>query len=151
MDSKYRYKNQKIITFVFILLFIINATASGERKDIKYKAILTNSLNKLIQVSEFNCENKIILYFSWFDLKGDYSLKVNWYRPDGKLQETTKSSFTVKNSRKLNTLVSLKLIKGKERGFIFSETGWFDFIGQWFVEIFLDEEFLEKKIFQVIC
>tara|TARA_B100000315_G_C14565431_1_gene582678 strand:+ start:1325 stop:1459 length:135 start_codon:yes stop_codon:yes gene_type:complete len=41
--------------------------------------------------------------------------------------------------------------KGKERGFIFPESGWSDFIGQWNVDIFLNEKFLEKKKFQMMC
>ena len=143
-------KSQKIILFSFILLLISNSASSGQTKSINYKAILTNNLSKITHLKEFKCEDKIILYFSWLDLKGNHFLKAYWYKPGGKLQETTEHKFNSVN-KKLNTWLWLKLNKGKNRGFIVPESGGSDFIGEWFIEIFLDGEFLEKKRFQVIC
>lgn len=103
------------------------------------------------QVKEFNCRDKIFLYFTWFNLSGDYLLKAFWYKPKGNLQETTKYNFSVKNKKKFNSWLWLKLEKAKERGFILPVSGWSDFIGEWNVEFFLDGEFLENKKFRVIC
>lgn len=147
-------KTSKSFFIAFIILFLLNGIANGERENINYinyKAILINSVKEIIQVRKFKCEDKIILYFTWFDLKtGNHSLSAFWYKPGGKLQETTEYNFTAEN-KEFNTWLWLKLEKGKEKGFILPERGWSNFIGQWYVEIFLDGEFLEGKQFLVIC
>lgn len=142
----------KLIFIALILLFALNGTASAERKDINYKVILTNSLQETVQVREFKCEDRIFLYFTWFDLKGDsHSLNAYWYKPGGKLQETTEYNFPKEHKREFNTWLWLELKKGKERGFIVPGRGWTNFIGKWNVEVFLDGEFLERKQFMVMC
>ena len=121
---------------------------TAKEKTSNTRRFFTKYLNKKSQVKDFNCEDKIILYFSWFDLKGNYSLKVNWYRPDGILQEITKTRFSVSTSKELNTALWLKLRKAKR---LMPESGWQDFIGKWNAEIYLNSEFLSQKSFYVIC
>ena len=113
-------KITETVFFVLLFIFALNASAAEEiDKDLNYKIVLTNSLEKKVEVREFKCEDKIILYFTWFDLKReDHSLSALWYKPGGKLQETTKYNFAVEHKRKFSSWLWLKLEKGKERGFI---------------------------------
>jgi len=140
------------VFFILFFMFALNASAKEAERGLQYKIILTNSLEKKVPVDEFRCEEKIFLYFTWFGLKGSHDLKVLWLKPGRRLQETTEYSFISKNQKELNTWLWLKLEKkGREKGIFSSDFVWFDFIGQWDVEIFLDEELLEKKNFKVLC
>lgn len=130
-----------------VLSFSLKAYADGKEK-IHYKAIFTNGVEKKVELTKFHCVDKIFLNFWWYDLKGDYSLKVNWFRPDGRHQEVTESKFSVITSKEVNTSMWLKLKKAKS---LMPESGWDDFIGKWNVDIYLNLEFLGRKNFFVIC
>ncbi len=118
---------------------------------VRYEAFFTNSLEKRIKVEEFRCREKIFLYFTWHGLQGKHNLKALWYKPDGKIQETTEFQFDTGKGGDWNTWLYLQLEKGNKRSVLSPETEWFHFIGQWTMEIFLDGDFLEKKNFKVTC
>jgi len=141
----------KIIILLLFFIFALHSIAFGEKKNVNYSVVMKSNLESGIQKENFSCEDKIFLYFTWFDLQGSHSLNSFWYNPRGRVQETTEYNFSVKNEREFNTWQWLKLSKGKEKGFVFADRVSLDFTGEWLVEIFLDGDFLERKNFTVIC
>jgi len=138
-----------ILVFNLITIFYL---PSIEASEIRFGLFLSNKKNKRLNQEIFDCTSPIVLNFYWSKLVDrDHLLEAFWYRPDGKKQETTVNRFNFTKGRAAHTWMKLILKRGNSRNFFFPGNGWEEFIGPWKVNIYLNGDFLAKKVFNVNC
>jgi hypothetical protein len=102
------------------------------------------------ETNQFDCRSKIYVDFFLSNFSVEHhKLEAFWYNPVGKRQEYTRYEFT--GNRAYLWLELHSSFGGGLFGRIDPSAGMSDFIGRWEVRLYLDERFLERKGFYVIC
>jgi S1-C subfamily serine protease len=110
-----------------------------------FQSLLTRDRTSLSASSRFSLDDRVYLVTVWTGLKNDHQFMVEWVRPDGYVQDTTRFNFTVpENTTKYRTWGWLSF---KKRSWSFTES---KFIGNWKARLYLDGRFLAEYYFSVI-
>jgi hypothetical protein len=116
-----------------------------------YTAIFATDPTRPKSTQEFDCNQIIHLYFTWWGLKNLHQITVLWINPKGRQQDDIDLKF-IASDEKVENWVSLKLLNlRKERNPFIHDTTSADFVGIWTARIFLDGNLLENKKFAVTC
>jgi len=99
-------KNLKMCLFASVLLsivIIISAYAGeGTKKYGECEVFMYKNEEVDNPTTVFSPSDKIFIHIIFFELKGDYILDTHWYNPSGKLQETTRHTFTLDEESSYN-------------------------------------------------
>ncbi|GEM_PF-3213379 len=116
-----------------------------------YSAFLTDNLDDKKPKKNFNCMNRVYLYFSWMNITGTHEITAFWINPKGKQQNQINLKF-IANKPKVENWVALEFNNlFNERYPLVPDISAAKFVGKWQVKILLDGNLLETKNFQVNC
>ncbi|MFT5571452.1 MAG: hypothetical protein ACI9FR_000366 [Cryomorphaceae bacterium] len=106
-------------------------------------------------VGEFDCTDKIytVLELENFAV-GKHQFSVRWIDPAGQLREHTQYPFNVQNSTEHRLWAWLLLSRARGAGmltFVNPAAGLEEFIGEWKIEVRVDDKLLDSGKFDVIC
>jgi hypothetical protein len=122
----------------------VSLPAGAEKPN--FHSVLTRDLNRLIPETRFSRSDRIYLNTTWTGLKGKHEVKVLWIRPDRKVQETTRFSFTVPPG---NTSYQTWAWLAFKKGVLNLSPGEAKFIGPWKAQLYLDDRLLIEYPFTV--
>lgn len=153
------YKKASGLSFsicLFIHSIFIFPIAEGMTAKIRYMLFMTKDLNERSHIEVFDCRDTIYIYVTWQDIdKGNHTLTAFWFNPKGKQQEATMYEFYVPQKRSdINSWLWLKLhgATGSKLARAFNpQIGYEKFIGKWKVKLYLDNNYLTKRDFVVLC
>jgi hypothetical protein len=105
--------------------------------------------------SEFDCTDKIytVLELENFAV-GKHKFSVRWIDPAGQLREHTQYPFNVQNATEHRLWAWLLLSRARGAGmltFVNPAAGLEEFIGEWKIEVRVDDKLLDSGKFNVIC
>lgn len=116
-----------------------------------YSAFLTDSLEEKKAKKEFNCMNRIYLYFSWRNITGTHEITAFWINPKGRQQNQINLKF-IADKPKVENWVALEFNNlFNEKYPLVPDISATKFVGKWQVKILLDGNLLETKNFLVNC
>ncbi len=152
----YMYKkcNKTICYVIIVLLGIIVFPVKGFGGKDGTNILLTNDLNKMPYIQEFDCSEKIYVVGNFDKLgDGEHTAEVYWINPSGKRQDYAAHKF-LGGGYKQNVWFWLKLHRGTG-GMLFSRidnsAGMEEFIGKWAVRFYVDKKLVDIKTFFVAC
>jgi hypothetical protein len=119
---------------------------SAEVEKPTFHSVLTRDLNHLFPETRFSRSDRIYLNTTWTGLKGKHEVKVLWIRPDQKVQETTRFSFTVPSG---NSSYQTWAWLAFKKGVLNISPGDTKFIGPWKAQLYLDGRLLTEYPFTV--
>jgi len=106
-------------------------------------------------ITEFDCNDKIftVVELQHYDTDTPYHLSVKWLNPDGNVQEHTQYPFNVSSSEtRLWAWLSLSRATGAGMiQWLNPAAGLEEFIGEWEVQVRINDKMLDTKHFQVLC
>lgn len=140
--------------------FSVNAQSVDTQKDrtarVYYSLGDENNVPLTKPVEDFDCTDQI---FTTVELnnytKGKYQLSISWIDPNDDVRENTRYPFQVNSSKRITKLWAwLSLSRAKGAGvlaWINPAAGLEEFIGQWKVEVRVDNELVNTGNFVVRC
>ena len=142
----------------FLCAFISLApVASGQTANGKVYYALADETNAPQRegLSEFDCTDKIytVLELENFAV-GKHQFSVHWIDPAGQLREHTQYPFNIQNSTEHRLWAWLLLSRARGAGmltFVNPAAGLEEFIGEWKIQVRVDDKLLDTGKFDVIC
>ena len=150
----------KAANLILSLMLFTALPAAHAAPEQRYKVYLTNKeVNgvPLTQpVKQFACNDRIfgVVEINRPDVgNGNHTLYATWRNPAGKDQEHTKYPFQVIDGT-ARLWVWLKLHRSTEASvvqFLNPSAGMDEFVGQWEIQIHIDDKLIAKRKFEVLC
>lgn len=128
----------------------------GEAVEPSLSVILSTEFNEgdTIAQETFNCDDKIyaVINFQRYET-AMYDIRVNWIDPLDKEREVTDFPYFV-NSDNIYAWSSLSLHRGAGAGmlqWINPAAGMEEFIGEWKIRVYINNEFTKEENFEIVC
>ena len=145
------------LTYSLLLLLMLNVplliAPRGLAQDlIVSHSYLTHDKNESNDMKEFSCEDTIFLFLELNVPAGDHTLLVKWANRENKERENQIYRIKrLKNCPKCQFWIIYNFKTDSHDPLLGPELRSLSFIGNWQVEIYLNENFLLKKDFRVNC
>ena len=134
-----------IITFPIMVMLIVVSAGIVAKQNIDFEFVLCEDIKNNLpeEIGEdFNIGEKIFGYLFIDNIEnGNHKVNFLWYNPDSKLQESFNSEIEVLDNS--YNIWSWLLLKDSEMLYNAS------FIGKWKVKIYIDDNYLTEKYFNV--
>ncbi len=141
----------RIIPILFLLVGLPVTGSVAEVNAPSYTLKLVKDLIDQQTASEFDCRERVYLMTTWFKVYGEHRITARWFNPEGRLQDQGHLDF-VGQQKETDGWLALEFLNVENpAGSTHLNAEVAKFYGQWKVQVFLDNNFLEEREFFVRC
>lgn len=150
-------QNLTAATTTFVALLCITPASSGHA--IEFAKTVEHYAGGHIELvgttRDFSCHQRIHAVFASKPLPlGPAALKFHWIGPTGKLEHQSEQQYRiVSKAQTINLARSIRLVQNRSSliSFVDPSSGFMDYIGQWTVKVYLNQELAAVNTFDVLC
>lgn len=147
-------QQQKLTILVLLILLLWQTPSNGESNISNFKTYLTTDSKVKLDIGSFDCKDKIYITIDFQKISSEkHSIKAIWINPSNSTEQIATHDFQTSSGKyfgwlwlKLNPPTGSAIL-----GDLSPNNGMSDFIGFWNVYLYLDDEKIDYKTFQVTC